>query len=51
MLLPYAVEYKLFASGMVKAVKMLPLSLVYDSHPSLPTVKNRLFPNVIPYNV
>ena len=35
---------------MVKAVKLFPLSLVIDSHPSLPTVKNRLLPNVIPYN-
>ena len=52
MLLPYAEEYKWLAPvGMVKGVKLFPLSLVIDSHPSLPTVKNRLLPNVIPYNV
>ena len=52
MLFPYATEFKLFAPvGMVKAVKLFPLSAVIDSHPSVPTVKNRLLPNVIPDSV
>ena len=38
--LPYTTEDKLFVTGMVKGVKLLPLSLDNDSHPPLPTVKN-----------
>ena len=51
LLLPNTVEYKFIVVGEVLSAKVAPLSADIISFPLLPTEKNLLLPNVIPYSV
>ena len=47
-LFPYAAEYKVFVTGEVKLLTLLPLLSNNISFPLLPTERNLLFPDVVP---